>query len=96
VTRWPPALAAPAEPVLLLVDGFGDGGLARAMGSSLGRGSPRAVVRGADGPRSHRGGGAERVGGLLERLEPSDLRREFHLRPTGARDEAAISGARAR
>src|SRR5215213_2735224 len=25
--RWPPALAAAAEPVLLLVGGFGDGGL---------------------------------------------------------------------
>ena len=57
--------------------------------------------RRADAPcgeraRSHGGRHAERVGRILERLEPSDLRREVRISPAGARDEAPTRGPRAR
>ena len=65
--------------------------IARSRAEGFAAGAARARGR-----RSHRGGGTERVGGLHERPEPSDLSREFPLRPAGACDEAAISGADAR
>lgn len=56
----------------------------------------RADVPCGEGACSHGGRHAERVGRILERFEPSDVRREVRISPAGARDEAATRGPRAR
>ena len=85
--------SAPAfDPAVMTGGAF----LMEVMHREFGGRQRRADAQCGEGARSHGGRHAERVGRILERLEPSDQRREVRISPAGASDEAATRGPRAR